>query len=364
MTVRIIEGDALAVLRTLPSESVQCVVTSPPYFQLRDYGVEGQIGLEPTPVAFIAALMGVFDEIRRVLRTDGVCFVNLGDSYAGSGKGPTGHNGSGNQEQRQGFVGAPQQRGGAIRPKTSNGFGTLGATSLRAFNGIPAKSLMLIPERFALAMLDTGWIARSRIAWCKRSAMPESVRDRPTSAWEHIWMFSKSRTYYYDADAVRQPMSHGLTPGKNGQRAFSDGFREATGDIHHGFKTGPNPAGANLRNFWLLGPEPSSLEHYAGFPAALPKRCILAGTSEKGACPACGAPWVRSISHPCVACGAPIPQQGKSCMACGYVRDWKNGRQATPEMLGDDWTVGPRVPRFPGGFSNTNTGAGWAPNGV
>jgi DNA modification methylase len=243
LTVSIIEGDAVGVLKTLPAEHVQVCVTSPPYYALRDYGVAGQIGLEATPGAFLDALLTVFDEVRRVLRKDGLCFVNLGDSYA------------------------------------------------------PDKHLRLIPERFAIGMQDRGWICRSRIAWCKTSAMPESVRDRPTSAWEHVWMFSKSRTYYYDADAVRQPynessLSRYATPMQhinsvNGQRQPGGEWAPKKG------KQEPNPGGANLRNYWLLGPEPSSLEHYAGFPTELPKRCILAGTSERGCCPACGAPWVR-----------------------------------------------------------------------
>lgn len=256
MSVRILEGDALMVLRTLEPESVQVCITSPPYFNLRDYGVAGQIGLESTPAAFIAALLDVFDEVKRVLRPDGLAFVNLGDSYAGSGKGPTGKSGIGDQRKRQGFADA--HRLASVAPK----------------------NLLLIPERFALAMQDDGWIARSRIAWCKASAMPESVRDRPTSAWEHIWMFSKSRTYYYDADAVRQPWSDDRN-GASGARVSKFADRASTFRVDGGVTQPPQTTGANLRNFWLLGPEPSSLEHYAGFPTEIPRRCILAG-SRKG----------------------------------------------------------------------------------
>lgn len=275
MSVRILEGDALTVLRTLESESVQVCVTSPPYYALRDYGVDGQIGLEATPTAFLEALWAVFDEVRRVLKRDGLCFVNLGDSYAGSGKGPTGHNGIGDQEQRQGFTGVSSK-------STLKGY-TAGSQLKNAIlgggigvEGLAPKNLMLMPERFAIGMQDRGWWVRSRIAWCKTSAMPESVRDRPTSAWEHIWMFSRSRTYFYDADAVRQPGLGTGSPkfgvGTKGGPSFSGSPRWQMSNAIDG---------ANLRNYWLLGPEPFSGEHYAGFPTELPKRCILAG-SRKG----------------------------------------------------------------------------------
>lgn len=252
MSVRILTGDALAMLRTLDAESVQVCVTSPPYFQLRDYGVPGQIGLEQTPGAFIAALVAVFDEVRRVLRPDGLCFVNLGDSYAGSGKGPTGYNGIGDQEQRQGFTGVSAK-------STLKGY-TAGSQLKKAIlgggagvDGLPPKNLLLMPERLAIAMQDAGWWVRSRIAWCKASAMPESVRDRPTSAWEHIWMFAKSRQYFYDAAAVAQP-SKSTAPSGNG---YARPERLSVDGVHQG-QSAPwqvQPTSA-LRNFWLLGPEP------------------------------------------------------------------------------------------------------------
>lgn len=343
MAVRVLVGDALSVLKTLPSESVQMVCTSPPYFQLRDYQtatweggspecdhvqtiqtlnkdfnerwgqgsgqrkqertrvsqfrgtcgkcgaqrIDQQIGMESSPAAFIAALMAVFDEVKRVLRPDGLAFVNLGDSMSGSGKGPTGHNGIGDQAVRQGFVGAPAQRGEACRPKTQSGLGTLGAMSLRGFEGIPPKSLMLIPERFAIAMQDAGWIVRSRIAWCKRSAMPESVKDRPTSAWEHVWMFSTSPRYFYDADAVRQPQTGGThSRGKGSIHApkiTTPGLGIKNNGSFQAAMVADAPADgfANLRNYWLLSSEPNHDTHYAAYPTELVRRCILAG-SRKG----------------------------------------------------------------------------------
>jgi DNA modification methylase len=304
VVVKIHTGDALSVLRTLESESVQCVVTSPPYFQLRDYGVRNQMGLENTPAEFIAKLIAVFDEVKRVCRNDATVWVNLRDSYAGSGKGPTGHNGIGDQEQRQGFTGVSSK-------STLNGY-TAGSQLRQpilgggaSVAGIAAKNLLLIPERFAIAMQDAGWYVRSRIAWCKTSAMPESVRDRPTSAWEHVWLFTKSRTYHYDQAAVAQPSvsTHGSGNGYARPERLSVGGRGQD----EPWQVQPL---SQLRNYWVLGPEPSSLEHYAAYPTELVKRCILAGTSQRGCCPACRAPWVRVVERQAVnPDGLPIRRQ-------------------------------------------------------
>lgn len=273
--VRIVQGDCLEVLRGLPDGMAQVCVTSPPYFQLRDYGHPDQIGLEPTPSAFIDALMAVFDEVRRVLRPDGLAFVNLGDSYAGSGKGPTGENGIGDQGRRQGFrIGNPSRYKDGQAPSNRDGLGSV--------VGAKPKDLLLIPERFAIAMQDRGWYVRSRICWAKTSAMPESVRDRPTSAWEHIWMFSKSARYFYDAEAVRQPATDSTlrdtrTPTSN-PPGWSGNPRVLTPDSR---SMAAGATSANLRNFWLLGPEPLRESHFAAFPTEIPRRCILAG-SRKG----------------------------------------------------------------------------------
>jgi hypothetical protein len=164
--------------------------------------------------------------------------------------------------------------------------------------GLKQKNLMLVPQRFAIAMQERGWIVRSEIVWAKTSAMPESVRDRPTSAWEPIWMFSKSQRYFYDGDAVRQPHVAPERQGKpNTGWDYGENRRKIGEPSNSKHVLEYHPAGASLRNVWTLGPEPSSLEHYAGFVTAIPRRCILAGTSEKGACPACGAPWVRVVER-------------------------------------------------------------------
>lgn len=278
MSSAIIQGDA----RHLPlaDESVQCVVTSPPYFGLRDYGVDGQIGLEPHPSEFVAALVSVFDEVRRVLHPTGTLWVNLGDSYAGSGRGPQGENGIGDHTRRQGWSKAPRQMGALTGRKIS---GHQGATSNLAFDGLKPKDLMLMPERFAIAMQDAGWWVRSRIAWCKRSAMPESVKDRPHNAWEHIWLFTKSRTYYYDAESVRQPQTGGTHKRGNAigapkVTAPGQGIKNNGSFIAAMRGDAPADGLAQLRNYWLLTMEPNADPHYACFPSEIPKRCILAGS--------------------------------------------------------------------------------------
>lgn len=246
MTVRIITGDCRTILESLPAESVQCVVTSPPYFGLRDYGVVGQIGLEHTPAEYIAEMVEVFRHVRRVLKPDGTLWLNLGDSYAGSGRGgyPGGKSGLGNnhvdgqdnsrqarETQRRG--GAPSDKstlrgnghiGGGPKLKSLVGVpnpngsqklaglhekarlaGTLSRAWCPAPEGLKQKDLMMMPARVALALQDDGWWLRSDIIWHKPNPMPESVTDRPTSAHEHVFLLTKGPKYYYNADAIRQP---------------------------------------------------------------------------------------------------------------------------------------------------------------
>lgn len=186
MTVRILLGDVRARLADLPAASVHCVVTSPPYWGLRDYGVAGQLGLEPTPQAHVQAMVEVFRAVRRVLRPDGVCWVNYGDSYA------TSVNGRSAADTK-----AAGQDDRTFRDKP---FGT-------AVGGLKPKDLCMVPARFALAMQDDGWWLRANLPWVKRNPMPESTRDRPASAIEYVFMFSKSERYHYDGQAVRRAMS-------------------------------------------------------------------------------------------------------------------------------------------------------------
>ena len=221
----ILVGDVIEKLETLEPQSVQTCVTSPPYWGLRDYGVEGQLGLEKTPQEFVANMVEVFRGVRRVLRDDGTCWLNIGDSYAQSEI--RNRNGNTKYLDRPDFAAGTNQSGRKLN------------------HGLKPKDLCLIPERLAIALQDDGWWIRSRIAWCKKSSMPESVTDRPTSAWEHIWLLTKSARYYYDAEAVK------------------------------------TSNGANLRNYWVLGPEPYPEAHFATFPSEIPRRCIKAGSRPR-----------------------------------------------------------------------------------
>lgn len=323
------QGHVLDLLATLESGSVQTCVTSPPYYGLRAYGTapqiwggnagcphhwidqqralrnggsgtasakqisntgtqiakhpwqqatcavchawQGELGSEPTVDVFIAHLVEVFREVKRVLRPDGTLWLNMGDSYSGSGKGPT--------------TGASTlARGCGIGPS---------ATVRQGFNGddrepdrsLGPKNLLMVPWRLALALQADGWVVRSVICWAKRSPMPESVRDRPTSAWEPIFLLSKSAKYFYDADAVRESSQ---------PESIARMKREWNGEQDRGWPAGEQnhlssyfgtdravaqaEAGRNQRNVWTLSPEPFPEAHFATFPTEIPRRCVLAGS--------------------------------------------------------------------------------------
>ena len=193
-------GDCRTILKRYPEKSVQCCVTSPPYFGLRDYGVDGQIGLEKTPDEYVAELVAVFREVHRVLRDDGTLWLNLGDSYAGSGKGGNPID-SPHQKQRTN-AGSITVIGNTAREAAKTKF----AGEDRNF-GLKQKDLMGIPWRVAFALQADGWYLRQDIIWHKPNPMPESVTDRCTKAHEYIFMLSKSERYYYDADAVAEPLA-------------------------------------------------------------------------------------------------------------------------------------------------------------
>lgn len=184
MSVRILKGDCRSILPTLPEESVHCVVTSPPYFGLRDYGVAGQIGLEPSPDQFVDELVTVFREVRRVLRSDGTCWLNLGDSYANDGK-------------WGGHTGGKHVKALHCSPIGRN----------KRYTGLKPKDLIGIPWMAALGLRADGWWLRQSLPWVKRNPMPESTRDRPTSAIETVFLLTKSQSYFYDYDAVKRTMA-------------------------------------------------------------------------------------------------------------------------------------------------------------
>jgi DNA modification methylase len=226
-------GDALTVLKTVPDESVQCCVTSPPYWGQRDYGVVGQIGKEQTPALYVAALTAVFMEVYRVLKRTGTLWLNLGDSYncyAGN-RGPS--KGSANKRHHE------------IMPKLPTGHGLTVKT-------LKNKDMLGLPWRVAFALQDAGWYLRSDIIWAKPNPTPESVRDRPTKSHEYVFLFSKSDRYFYNAAAIAEE----LTPAWRGRSG----------------KT------RNRRSVWTISTKPYRGAHFATFPEELPSLCILAGS--------------------------------------------------------------------------------------
>ncbi len=243
----ILEGDVREALRRLPDNSVHSVVTSPPYWGLRDYGVEGQLGLEPTPEEYVQNMVEVFREVRRVLRDDGTLWLNLGDSYAGSGKGAWD-----NPSSRVKEVYIPKSTDYKHIPKVPS--------------NLKPKDLIGVPWRVAFALQADGWYLRSDIIWEKPNAMPESVRDRPTKSHEYIFLLSKSKKYFYDNEAIKEPAVTG------------DGITR------------------NKRTVWSVATKPYAGAHFAVFPPDLIEPCILAGVPEK-CCDKCGAPYERVIKR-------------------------------------------------------------------
>lgn len=264
----ILQGDVRSCLKQIEDESVQCCITSPPYWGLRDYGCDGQIGLEPTPEAYVADLVDVFHEVKRVLRNDGTFWLNLGDSYAGSGKGMTA---DGQQDPKQ-----PKLKG-------------MKSDVPEVPAGLKPKDLVGIPWLVAFALRADGWYLRSDIIWSKPNPMPESVTDRCTKSHEYIFMLAKSERYYYDAEAIKE----------NGAGRLDRGHAPKGQIGKHGWQSEPldGPNGRNKRDVWTVATQPCAEAHFATFPPKLIEPMILAGTSEKGCCPKCGKPWERIVEH-------------------------------------------------------------------
>lgn len=265
-TFRLLVGDCREMLRTLPDESVHCVVTSPPYWGLRDYGVNGQLGLEETPDEYVARMVEVFREVRRVLRSDGTLWLNLGDTY-------NAYNGNRGTESR--YAGDRRTIGEPMFPP---GHGLMVPT-------LKPKDLVGIPWRVAFALQADGWYLRSDIIWHKPNPMPESVRDRPTKTHEYVFLLSKSERYFYDADAIKEP-TRSLDPGHpsyrpNSARIAVEGRKEYHGK-HEMSARSYNPAGRNARSVWTIATRPYHGSHFATFPPELAERCILAGCPKGG----------------------------------------------------------------------------------
>jgi DNA modification methylase len=277
----IIHADVLKGLATLPDESVHCCVTSPPYWGLRDYGVDGQLGLEKTPQEYITRMVEVFREVRRVLRKDGTCWLNVGDSYWG-GKGSNGSSKARRTADERGYL----QSGGTVLMDTRPSDGK--------HESIKPKDLCLIPFRLAIALQEDGWWVRSDIIWAKPNPMPESVTDRPTKSHEYMFLLTKSAKYYFDAEAIKE---NSVYPDDD-RKARSNGEQKRTpteqiAGVRQGSATYPK---RNIRSVWTIPTQPTPEAHFATFPEALIVPCIKAGTSEKGCCPECGSPWERVIN--------------------------------------------------------------------
>lgn len=222
--LEVLVGDSLDILPKLASESIQCCVTSPPYWGLRDYEHSAQIGSEPSPPDYVQNLVKVFREVKRVMRDNGTLWLNIGDGYA--------RNGGVGKHGPNAMVGNTKKQIQKRNCKVPDCW------------GLKDRDLLGMPWRVAFALQEDGWILRSRITWVKKNPMPESVKNRPTSATEEIFLFAKSTTYYYNSDGIREE------------------------------------SGANLRNFWMLNQDAGKYGHPAAFPRELARRCILLGSNE------------------------------------------------------------------------------------
>lgn len=362
-------GDCREVLAELEPDSIDCVVTSPPYWSLRDYGIPstlwgadpdcehrwldrtrsaggaylsktrwqhkangrgepqplasagpkgrapymldghpeipagaecelcggwyGALGLEPTPALFVEHMVEVFEAVRRVLRPSGSLWLNLGDGYAASRSGPEGENST--------LGGTRRSQEESRRGKTAAG------RPNRRWRfepwGLKPKDLVGMPWRVALALQEAGWYLRSDVVWSKPNPMPESVEDRPTKSHEYVFLLTKRGRYFYDRDALREPHAAKTLTHRGGGRAAGKKGRQdelgkvASGNLGEWEKARVvDPAGRNMRSVWSIATRPYPGAHFAVFPPELPERCIKAGTSERGVCPECGAPWRRVVS--------------------------------------------------------------------
>lgn len=266
----IINRDALCALQELPSESVHCCVTSPPYFALRDYGLDAQIGQEDTPEQYIDRLTAVFGELYRVLRKDGTLWLNIADTYCGTGN-----------------------KGGYADPKNPKGRTGQRIARNSRVTGCKQKDLIGIPWLLAFSLREQGWYLRSDIIWQKQNPMPESCKDRPTRCYEHIFLLSKEKKYYYDAAAIAEPLAP--TTAERYRRARSTNSKYTLEIPGQGKVQGLNrprdggyyddalmPTTRNKRDVWLINTVPYKGAHFAAFPPKLAETCILAGCPKGG----------------------------------------------------------------------------------
>lgn len=271
--IKLLQGDVLKVLRNQPAASVQCCVTSPPYWGLRDYGVDQQLGLEKTPEEYVAKMVDVFREVRRVLRDDGTLWLNIGDSYSSSG------GAHGGREDNQRGVGAKRTH--------KAGAGDQAARTAPA--GLKPKDLVGIPWMLAFALRADGWYLRQDIIWAKPNPMPESVTDRCTKSHEHLFLLSKSERYYFDHEALKEPCVKGYAGSTfhTGKTAEHQLARASTKDREDG-------ALRHRRDVWTVATQPYKEAHFAVFPERLVEPCLYAGVPER-CCSKCGAPWKNYV---------------------------------------------------------------------
>ena len=270
----IVQGDCLEVLRDLPDGCARMCVTSPPYWGLRDYGCDGQIGLEKTPEDYVASMIEVFREVRRVLSDDGTLWLNLGDSYAGSGQGGGGSMEKDVRAWREGCARADGKvRGeGATSRRNRNGVGPV--------PGLKPKDLVGIPWMVAFALRADGWYLRQEIIWHKPNPMPESVRDRFTKSHEHIFLLSKSPRYYWDAEAAQEPVAGNFKP--NHRRTVLDNATDGLppgASPHKGLRATAVRETRNRRDVWTISTKPFKGAHFATFPPDLVEPCVRIGSA-------------------------------------------------------------------------------------
>ncbi|MGT2922205.1 DNA-methyltransferase [Streptococcus canis] len=267
---KILCGDALETLKNFPDESISCCITSPPYYGLRDYKSDGQIGREATVEEYLDRLVQVFRQVKRVLKKDGTCFIVIGDSYAGSGGG----------------------KGQYMNPKYPKGRNGQNPSITQKVLGYKSKDLMGIPWRLAFALREDGWYLRSDIIWHKENAMPEACRDRPTRSYEHIFLLTKSPKYYYDFDAMAEPMKEvSKKRYMRGRSEYNKYLNEDAGinvqkinkARKYGEYKGDNiPQFRNKRDIWTINTVSFRGEHYAAFPPKLAEICMIAGSPKGG----------------------------------------------------------------------------------
>jgi len=266
----IINRDCLLALRDLPDESVNCCVTSPPYYALRDYGMDAQIGREDNPEEYIRRLVLVFREVRRVLTNDGTLWLNIADTYCGTGN-----------------------KGGYLDPKNPKGRNGQSVSLARRASECKQKDMIGIPWLLAFALRADGWYLRSDIIWCKANPMPESCKDRPSRCYEHVFLLTKSKKYYYDALAIAEPIAEGTAARYKGGRSASSKYAEeipGQGKVQK--LNAARAAGTitdadispvrNARDVWHINTVPYKGGHFAAYPPKLAERCILAGCPRGG----------------------------------------------------------------------------------